>query len=538
MKTDIKLLIVNVIALILLCVGLYSCQKYDFDFSNINSAELDGDWGVPLVNTTYYADQVLNILDADNFTQRPDGMLQYTYDISAEEIVKGSELMELSDQLQAFKNYAFVVPPAAVGSSVPINGKSFKQTLIVDNRNFQIQNGEIKSGSFQFEIDHNIFHVDSVIISTHNLLDINQHFFRYVMRGSYDYQSIDVTNYKLIPNNDSVNNALVFTTKIYGRVQGSTQQQNCFMSLKITAQHLQLKYVYGKMSPYYVHVSELLPVRVFSDNFTGSVDLLNPVYHINVDNSFGSRLGFVVDTAGFCSDGNSYSAVMNQGSFVTCQAAPNRGVFAHDQQQYSQSSIYYNENLNKFKLSGDVIVNPHGYSAGTIFVDENSTINIHTDLEIPFHANVDYLEFCDTTGNILEELRNNGDVNSYSDAIKKLTLKCGFTNGLPVMVDAQLFFVDTNHTQYLIVDSLLSTPRLLGAALTDANGKVTSPTTSIANIEITNDKFDKVLQRSNNTVLRFRIYATKPVKIYTSQYLKAKIGMRVEYDTENITVDL
>src|SRR5574344_2561455 len=260
MKTDIKLLIVNVIALILLCVGLYSCQKYDFDFSNINSAELDGDWGVPLVNTTYYADQVLNILDADNFTQRPDGMLQYTYDISAEEIVKGSELMELSDQLQAFKNYAFVVPPAAVGSSVPINGKSFKQTLIVDNRNFQIQNGEIKSGSFQFEIDHNIFHVDSVIISTHNLLDINQHFFRYVMRGSYDYQSIDVTNYKLIPNNDSVNNSLVFTTKIYGRVQGSTQQQNCFMSLKITSQLLRSQRATRNTYPSLVQVTELLPV--------------------------------------------------------------------------------------------------------------------------------------------------------------------------------------------------------------------------------------------------------------------------------------
>lgn len=538
MKSINKILIINIIVFVSTLLIFHSCQKIDLDYSNINSVELSGEWGVPLVNTTYYADQVLNVLDANNFTQRPDGMLQYTYNISADNIIKGDELMTLNEVLHAVKHYSFVVPPANLGSTIPINGLSFTESIIIDNRKFQIRNGEIKSGTLQFEINHNITQIDSVVISTHNLLDRNQQFFTYTIRGGYSYQSIDVAGYKVLPNNDSVNNAVTFKTKIYGSVPSSLQQGNYYVDLDIQALQIKLKYVFGKLSPQYVHVSEMVPVRVFSDNFSGSIHLLNPIYHINVENSFGAQLGFVVDTAGFCSNDAQYSSVMSQGSYVTCQAAPSRGVFAHNQQQYSQNSVYYNERYNDFKLSGQIIVNPHGYSAGNIFVDETSTINIHTDLEIPFQANLEYLEFCDTTGNILEALQKDGSVNNYANAIKKLTMKCGFTNGMPVMANAQLLFVDTNHTQYVIVDSLMSHPQILVSATTGQDGKVTAPTTSQNSVELNGEKLDKILSQSNNTVLRIRVYADKPVKIYTSQFVKAIIGMKVEYDTQDVTLDL
>lgn len=536
MKSFNKLLIINAIALIMLFCTFYSCQKYDLDFSDVNSADLNGEWGIPFVNSTYTAGEVLEVLNSENFTPRPDGMLQYVYDLSVDNVIKGEELLTMNDNLYVVKNYEFTIPPSALGYTIPINGRTFSETLIIDNRLFQIRNGEVKSGTLKFHVSHDVPHIDSIVITTHNLLNANQQFFKLVMQNVNSDQYINLSGYKIIANNDSVQNAVTFTTKIYGSVSSSLQAEDYFVDLAITAMDLKLKYVYGKMKPQYVDVSQKVPVRVFSDNFSGSVNLLSPVYHIKVENSFGSQLGFVVDTAGFADENAHYSPVMRAGAFVTCQAAPNRGVFVRNHQQYSQNSVYYNEDMNSFILSGKIVVNPHGFSAGNIFVDENSTINIHTDLEIPFQANVDFLEFRDTTGNILEALRSGGS-NNYTDAIQKITMKCDFLNGLPTMLDAQLYFVDTTHTQYVVIDSLLAQPRLLTSAITDADGKVTSPTFTTAMVEIAHEKLDRILNQSNNTLLKFRIHTDQAVKVYSSQFLKAKIGLKVEYDTENVTIE-
>lgn len=509
-----------------------SC-KNKYDFSDIYSIDLDGEWGIPIVNDEYTAAEMLDLMDMSNFTQSPDGMILYTYQVNIDNAIMGSDLLRLNQQSSTTTRREIDIP-ATGGIPVPINSDFQVNQVFLDNNNFQIEVAEIRDGSMYLHLDHNLSHLDSIVLVCDQVTNpANQPFHLTLTGGSSDY-SFDWADYTLRTTSATPNSVDVHVYT-YGYIDGSDSPQTCYIETTLRSSNLKLKYVQGKLNTQRLHVSETIAARIFSKNFSGNVTLYSPTYHINVQNSFGVGLDFLVDSAGFIGS-SPFSPVMDAGNHLSCVASPARYVTAETENSYTHGQVSYTSGHHSFIMSGDLTINPSGMSGPSVFVDESSTINIHCDLIIPFHANIQYVRYSKLTGDIRDHLEF-GSLANATQAVKSLTIKGRFENALPLNTDVQFYFVHVEGNSVTPIDSVLVTPRILPAAQTDAQGHVTNPTENTFTVTLTGSRLDNILKNSNNTHLRLNLSTNGQAKIYSSQYIKAALAIKAAYDTEDINLN-
>lgn len=532
---ELKPKILKISILVLFFIGMLlaiSC-KNKYDFSDIYSVDLDGEWGIPIVNDQYTAAELLDLMDMSNFSQSPDGMLQYTYQVNIDNAIMGSELLRLNRQSSTTSRREIDIP-ATGGLPISINSDFQINQVFFDNSNFQIEVAEIRDGYMDLHINHNLTHLDSIVLVCNQATNTSHQPFHLTLTGGVSDYSFDWSDYTFRTTSATPNSVDVHVYT-YGYIDGSDSPQTCYIESTLSSRNMNLKYVQGKLSPQHLHVSKTIPARIFSSNFSGNVTLYSPTYHINVCNSFGVGLDFLVDSAGFIG-ASPFSPVMDAGNHLSCVAAPARYTTAETENSYTHGQVTYNSGHHSFLMSGDLTINPSGINGPSVFVDETSTISILGELIIPFHANIQYVRYSKLTGDIRDYL-DFGRFDNATQAVKSLTIKGIFENGLPLNTDVQFYFVHVDGNSVTPIDSVLVTPRILPAAQTDPQGHVTTPTENSFTVTITGSRLENIIQHSNNTHLRFTLSTEGQAKVYASQYIKAALAIRAAYDTEDINLN-
>lgn len=519
--------------LLVLLIPFLGC-KNQLDFTDVYSIDVNGDWGIPVVNSRYTAEHILNAGGNSNFTQTADGLIHFTYVIDINEPITGADLMELHSQ-PSFERHCEFTLPASPGVVDVINGKYFSASINFDNPLLKLETAEIKSGILTFQFTHDLSHLDSIVITCPRIISPSHTPLHFTLANSLQ-ATCNLSNYTILFSDENVSNIVELGIAIYGEQNPHIGVENHSIDISGSFSNCAFKYVQAKMAQVTLPVSKSIPADIFTGDFSGSATLYNPSFHITLQNSFGLSVEMEIDTAGFTHDGTMLSEIIETGSEFVCPAAPARHTTAVQNVSYSAPEIYYCDAHNTLNFAGEISLNPAGINGPSLFIDESSTINLHAELDIPFSANLDNVLFSRRLGNVLNKLPGIRDGMNVKDGLKMLMFKGSFENGLPMNVDAQFYFIDTTSAVPTVIDSILVSPRLLYAAQTNAAGQVTQTTKSTFICSLTDQRLDNVLAHSNNTLLQFKIHTGSAIKVFSTQFLQMNMGAEIIYDTENINI--
>lgn len=499
-----------------------SCTKFDdlFNFENIDGIEGTSSWGAPIINAQYSIGDIIQRFDSTGFIHvANDGSLSFVYTLEKEKIIKAIDFLTVDDKV--FNN-SFIVNANAISNSVSIEHHT--APISFENELLRIHSATVKTGTIQISVTNDISQDYYCILSTPNIRTASGTNFSITFSPSQLNHTITLDNYTLFPGED---NTGIFDVEVGVHNDGTppTNPQNN-LTVNITISNVVIQSVYAQIAPYSISFNETIDFDLSSTNYGGDVTIYNPKLSISTRNSFMVNGEIDIDTAAFVGDGIYSSIITNAPVNISIPVSP---ITYQTEQINAFTNINLNTNYNKITLSGDAVLNPEGFDAGVIRVDENSEISLKLKAEIPLHLKISNLFYQDTLDFSLNDILEDIPMSDFQ-FIDTLALRAYFESTLPVNAFAQVYFMDS--TTQTVVDSLFHNTRLIYGSFSG------SPTPTPAQMfHITGDRID-LIKNCNKIIFRFKMDTeNREVILRSNQFLKVALGLKAVLNYNNITLN-
>jgi len=490
--------------LLLLFFTWSGCKKEMLDFSHLNKAEVSGEWGIPILNTTITAEDILAQMSENNYVfPNANGQLFLTYVFDETRVVTDAMLLSFSDESEKYE-----WKKTLSGSE----GTSFSKDTtflfkIPDNR-ITVGNGVVMHGALVLKVSGN---VGPIIISCKNLKNASGENF---MRTNFTGGTIDLSGYSLNFKYED-NNTLELQVIIGFQETGGAKEYS--MNLDVSTQMLRLREATGKVKTFTGDWSTVLDIGTASNNnrFGGSATLYNPKVTLHVKNGFNQLGGEAfIDTLHFLGQNKSSNILTTYPSSMLVSGGMDAG-----QPIQGLSAVYYSSDFDKLKFAGHVVVNSQSEA---VFVQNNSALDVKGNVEIPFELKSESVFYQDTL-----DFNIGTNTPNLPDIIQSIVFRCVIGNSLPFNVKGQLYFYDSK--QKVITDSLFIPPLLLAGAFQEGKMKETP-----FPIEIEQNRIDKVMS-ADKIILRFNIDTeNRKVFVNAKHGLKVTLGVKIKYEKADV----
>ncbi len=506
-----------------------SCRKDYFD--NINSIEASGTWGLPLINSEVYIEDILRFFaDAEVQEDAASGMLQFSLFMDSTQLIRPIEILSITSR--SYDN-SFSFPAPSDGYTPPVNEfeVTFEGELLIDN-NFIIEEGIIKSGQLTIDINTDIDQPTYMItITSPHILNENDQSFYIRFEPSQLSRTIDLAGQKIILTNPNNPNKISFTTIVYFDSYVSSPLPQYTVNTQFTLQSLFFSFLKGKMNPKVYPVRFENPMSFFSGNLDGNFTFLNPKYYVRVGNSIGAATKFITDSVGFIGE-NFYSELLNSGTELNCAASSGNGYYEISEFNGIGNEMPITKSVEKFLFEGDAIINPSGMGAGSIFIDEKASLFVTSNVEVMLESKFDFVEYKDTLDLQLEN-------NDYISVVDEATLRLVIRNGIPLAGKVQVYFYDSERDE--VIDVLLSSTQLFQPAVVGGapDYRVISETIMPPKfITMSGSRYEKII-KADKIILSFRLFSPNAqdiIRIYQDQKLNISLGAKVKYNTNSLSL--
>lgn len=451
----------------------------------------------PLAYGSLNFGDIVSEFDSSSFISTDaDGLLLITYADSLFSF-KANDLLEIPSQdfFQFFIDSDFGLPPLPILDTFEINRtESFPFTF---GNNERIDSMILDEGSINFDLTSTFLHTGKIDMVIPNLklngVAFTQSIIINVDDGSFSENTVaDLSNYTL-QLNDSVGTDTMFFpvefhVEIYTNgVSGVTVGDQ--VGIDAGLGNLNFEAIFGYIGDYEL-VSENgeIALGFFENPLDGNFRFEDPRINLNIGNSYGVPTD--INISRFTGFNN------NQDSIVMDLTARNPFGYAYPTiSDYTNNDILKdttisinkdNSNISdflaflpsSFEYSLSAKSNPDGEGASYNFVSDESEVNIGLELILPLWFSADSFALVDTM-----------DITFFEDAdyIDKVSIVLEVSNGLPLEIDFQVFFLDS---AYNLVDSLFSeeyTPVISSATIDPSTSLVTDPGFKTSHIEFTNE---------------------------------------------------
>ncbi len=363
---------------------------------------------------------------------------------------------------------------------------------------FSFQNGEeiekivINSGSFDFDINYGIKANASIEISIPAVTKNNVAFNEIInltsdysnptlLNKSFSLDGYEVDLTKINPGSNELK--IIVKPSILTSSQYFDFNINDQVSVDVELNNMKIKLVEGYFGNSTVNITQNTADLDFGNNdFLEYFSFKEPVIKLLFDNGLGLPLGLNIDLNLEGKNGNADLDLSSKLNNFVIAGAPSYG------QMVTSTLVIDNQtNIveamevkpNKATIGGSVVLNPGGKIKN--FAQDTSNLRVRVDLEIPLYGTVDNYVFLDTLEQDMSEILKN---------VEDVVLKTTIINDLPINGSIQLYFADEN---YVVLDSISNNKRLLiGAAITNSNGDLVSPTKLINDFELDKEKIERI----------------------------------------------
>lgn len=475
--------------------------------------------GIPLLNAKYTIGELVHQFDSSGYMViGSDGSLSFTYTYEKEKIIKASDFLKVDDQV--FSNPYFI-NPNRIAHSTSI--EHHNAPISFDNEFLKIVSANIKTGQIEINVTNNMEQDYYCILTTPNIKTAAGTNLSLTFAPNQLHHTLDLANYSIIPGENNTGEFDVEVGVINNGVTPTTDHYD--LNVTITITNFTIRSVYAKVAPYSIAFNESFDFDLSSDQYGGDLTIYNPKLFISTKNSFMIDGNIQIDTAAFSGEGLYSSIITNPPVNVIIPISPQ--TYQTDEVN-AFSSITVNTNYNKVHVSGAAVLNPDGFDAGVIRIDEFSDISLKIRAEIPIDIKINNIFYTDTIEFNLTELIKDIPTGNI-DFLDTIALRSTFESTLPINVYAQAYFLDT--TSHTIIDSLFASPKLLYASFNNF------PTPSVPQmIQISGSRIENI-KACDKIIFRFSLDTeNREVAFKASQYLKATLGLKAVFDYNQISI--
>lgn len=498
-------------------------DEKDFDFSKIGVKDYEASWVANLVDAEVEIRDFVSDTTVNGFSLRTNPsdqrfLIAYELDYNTDSLDVMSWLKQ--DSIVGTDTFSISNPTFEMYSST-----SFDVTL---NLPFaRIDTVYLKSGLMECLLSSPLEDTSclSAEISTPAILELKDGILQpYVRKVSFGKNYIDLTDKYIIVSDTTVHIDLKYVSKPF---TGS-----CADSSAIT---LKLDYVLRIPEFHYI------TGEVFRDT---SMELVNGKYDFSL---MADKLGLGLQL----SDMTLHTDVeTNVGIHLACELGRLKCYNNSTHQSYNfLSSEKYTFDVNyptfrgqvthtydSLKINKDAVIGNVGYvdyaayatlKKGRFFLDENARYDVKARIELPLDLTIEQFHYMDTLNfSSLSKIDETLGDDAW-DYVKSVLLRYEFVNGIPLNLNVQVFFADTN---FRVVDSLFADRSVLeGASVDPVTALVTAPRHSGPDF-ITFDK-GRVSNLAKTRYLILDAAATttqsKRVVLTADQTLRVRMGAKV-----------
>lgn len=501
------------IGLIVLCT---SCKDNLFNF-DIHHIEADGEWGIPVYNDAIHVDKLLNKLDSVKFLQvGEDGTLIFVMDAELKQLLSVKDVIKFPEK--SFEK----------SGTIPINQSKNTQLnisqLITANLNteeFFLRTVTLNSG--QITITFNITSIQipyTVTISAGNILDEHGDSLTITRSNNQTTSTIDLSRYTLRTNE---NGDIKFSAKL--NIDISHLDPSVIASLSsldyycgITIKDLEIKNIIGRFIPVSSNITHKIGFSFPIDKLhIDGIHFSNPHITILGKNGLCKCNGTINQLAFFNAAGQTSPIILSSQSFSAPLSPDNYTTLF----ELQNTPIQYNTSYDSIKFDCGFVINPDGLSAGDIYINDASTIDLKANMEIPANLSIDNAIYKDTTDNAL---RTNVDP-ALINSIESITLRVAIVNDLPFDVVPEITFLNSTTQESYRLD--LGELQIHGAYNNVPNHQ------QPVFVELDSETAQKVV-KSDKIILNFSINTMgHQVSINTAQYIHPSIGAKIKYSNIN-----
>ncbi len=407
---------------ILLAIIAYACVEIPSDLS---APEWDVNLNIPITDRFYNIDSLLKDSEYGRSEQVGNYIIYSFYSDTMFYQTGISGLLE--DKLDVeFSDYTFPLAEGEITIEIPLPDSVSidKATFLSGSTNLIIDN--LSNKDLNYDIKFLDFTKSSKQITTKNTLSA----FR-TGNFSFGLENVDVVPTK--SNNISIN------VKVEGQFDSALDSAK----ISLNMQHTVLKYLRGKLPPTYVeNISETVSIDFDAaiDDFRNKITLdgAELVLNANYISNYQDIPEVKISSLELLGSYNQESLNFQENGNTTL-----KDIFIDDA-SYTKTYTSENSNVNDFlaflpkelTLSGNCLVNPQNKVFEASIYD---SIEVSSYIRSPLRLSIDSLSIKDTIEHNIGSEKEN-----LENAIKAAIIS-RITNGLPLLVDANISIVDNNY---------------------------------------------------------------------------------------------
>ena len=477
------------------------------------------------------------------------GFLFFVYDTS-KTIFASDFFGTLLEQqfIQVFFSGPGDIPGASLGNIgdtvLFTQDRSFR---FAKTRDEQADSIQLKAGELVIDVISTIRHTGILEIRSNNIEINGQPYMQPILisdpSGSFtDQIIIDLAGNTLrLDNPDPDTTFLDMSFDFYLVNSGADILAAEVVDIRQTLRNLEWQAFYGYTGTYDSMIvdRQTMDIDLLEGNFEGTIMLYDPQLHLNIMNSLG--VIFEVEL-------QEVEGRFDDGSNLVINIDPNDNPFIVDaptlaqigQSVSTEASIdRSNSNINEIgttdlrglQYSVHALSNPGGERDN--FLQDTSKMTINVEAVIPMHLRIEDVVLTDT----FEFDLSDDDSDFGPENINSMYIQLDTENGLPIDLELQVYFVDSN---WVRVDSLFdSTNRnILPSGVLDTDGRVIYRTVSSTLITLTQQQIQNIWDADNLIISAYvetkdNTGTIRDVKFYSEYSLYFKLGAGAQISISN-----
>jgi hypothetical protein len=496
-------------------------NKNAFDFSQLDDIDMQGDWGLPLLNAEYTIGDILALADNPNLIQQnSDGSLEIRYEYSFDSLISASEYLDsyINQDISVSGNRTISIAdlPPAVGNVQVLYNDTLNVEIPSDK--VIIESASLKEGQLNFQVTYNITQTTMLTITCPQLRDASGQIFLIsasATGGNYQ-NTFNIGGYTLTGNADQ---EIDFYVEVKCNSSGVSLPNELTFSYSASFSHLRFSEIRGKFASVDLPLDKEwdFDTEFLRQHIMGTMTIMNPQVTCEILNTFPVDGNIVLQEAVLSGPGVSGSLLATTPS--TIYVPGSTGQFTPVSLPLA-SSLLLSPDYNHFKLRGNASLNPNGLNTPTLVFREDQLISLRLTVTLPFEISMDNIHFNDTI--------DFGGISLPSEmGFSNILLRMALYNGLPVNFQMQAYFYDSETNT--VKDSLFTDVR----TILSAQGNVPRMTELFATKENYSD-----VQRMfacDKIILSAKLFTEgQSVSINANQSLRVQLSARFNMDVNGL----
>ena len=514
------------LACLLASMFLFACVKEgDFEFDKLASNQYNPSIAAPFVSSRLTLKDIIKDTSGIIQVNSSDNSLKLVYSTKKLVSVMAKDLFKIPNQNLSTDTNNMTFPTIPNGDSI-FYSITKPYPFLMPKPGQRMDSVFIKTATLKLDINTTINHNGRVVLTTPNITYPNGQAFSFIVPLTYTggsttqiLKNVDLSGCRIIFNNSSGHsNELTFKFDEYIYGDGNTNPNSYSTTFKSDIVDINYQKLYGYIGQYDFPLKDTLNLDIFNNQLAGQFEFDNITVGITTINSYGLPIEVTV---------NKFQA-QNGSTIIPITDFPNPKTFdiayptivgqSADTNITNQPS---NDLANAINHSPKSIIydvtgnaNPTNNAAIQNFVLDTSNFSVSVNIELPLEGKVGGFVLQDTLDFDLKNIKD----------LEEATFRVNTWNAFPLSAKVQVYFTNAS---YGILDSLITNGQeeIISARISSA------PTFRFSDFTMTKSRLVKI-ENAKKILIRASLstpnYPTQTVKIYNSDYLDVKLGIKVK----------